>query len=1202
MKLVQEFNIKIIISILVFVVFMEIGILLFLLSCSGNFFINTYDQTMKNSKQKAIQITRKIQIFIKSLLLKQATDLKLISKHASLLNGKKYYNSEKVINKNSNFIINSNKSKQIIYAKTEKLKEDKYIQKYFNKNSQLFEYYNIYEKEFQNVRDNNIILNSLFSDSHSELNKIAYYSLENNDIKQNLSIKFIISILKTIYIRRYLSKRENNDYIRFIILDKEEMYIYPPESYNGTLLYYLYRAYQAQQSQIDSTDVFQQFPLNSYIFFNDRIYNGDYNYILFYFELIYFENVFAILCMKFSIMENNPNHAFICLEIDFNKFLSEINFHNPVNLDFGILYYDSNSNYLIPLNYGRKSIYEDIKDVFNDTVPEHYILDLNKKTNYEFFHFLYYNLTKISKEHPELNVNFTEIEEEYNVTKSKIIKELLEYDKTRDVEKIEITFTKTICRKRYIYNEFKCGKDEFEIIIIPIMFDVYRINEDYLETREEIGTNLNMYIFSILSINPASNHLKIATILKLKLMRTIALFFLSTIILICFFLLIINLISQYFLNPTNEIIRELKNNTINFNSQKCCLFNDDQISTHNKEMSELKYIFNMMKKSFIIKQAFEKENYLENNNLEFLDLVQDIQNKNVKEICNSFLGFYHFKHNSYSLAENEFHSTLLYIKDIENKLISGKNKEYEDKIKDEIKRSSTVSYINEYSKIEGIDEILSHIINLKIIKQRFLYLYGMTKFKLGTEVNPNNLAPGTNKAKIKKEKEKKINYFKDSIKYFNKCKNINVSLGINQIKIIYSLIMISKCYIQLNEYKNAIININEALTLFFEFSKTFKDYHSKNYNPRFMLFIENNVFQYIIFTMQRICNAFNKPFASNWINLKIFETSPIIISDVHYYSGIFLQNYLDKNKLKINRLDHKFLLKEYDKIKKYFSKIITRMNIKNINSRKKRLVSEQYNNDSASYSTSIKIKTESKTDKSMFSSTFKRELATGKISSLYYSKNKNLYKIITLCLSEKVLNNVNGLELKDIIIKYFQKYFIMNENDKFNFIQFSNNGKKTIHLKMEQLDYFILKIQKTKNSFELTETFEQNKDLPFMELFNLFDSIARSYPSQDDIITDNIIIMIINSDDIRFSSISECLKIVDELNKKNVSVFILTYDEEISIQKVNNIHSFLNGLFEGYFFQIKSYQQLKQIFINLSTVKNQSNFFGYDYEGLDYLL
>jgi hypothetical protein len=371
-----------------------------------------------------------------------------------------------------------------------------------------------------------------------------------------------------------------------------------------------------------------------------------------------------------------------------------------------------------------------------------------------------------------------------------------------------------------------------------------------------------------------------------------------------------------------------------------------------------------------------------------------------------------------------------------------------------------------------------------------------------------------------------------------------------------------------------------------------------------MLFIETNIFQYILYTIDRICYTFNKPFASNWIGLKIFETSPFIISNVHYYTGIFLQNFLE-SKVKWNKSDiikSNILSKEYDKIKKYICKIIPRMNIKNINNKKKKILNENYITDTTSFSTSIKNKTESKTEKSLFSSTYKREMATGKISSSIYNKNRNLNKIITLCLSEKVLKNVNGLELKDVIIKYFQKYFIMNESDKFSFIQFANNGKKTVHFKMEQLDYFILKIQKTKNTFELTDSFETNSNLPFMELFNILESIINHYPSQDDCITDNIIIMIINSDDIRFSSIRECLKIVEELNKKNATLYLLSYDDGIKKEKINNIHSFLNGLFEGHFFQIKSYQQLKQIFINISTIKYQSNFFGYDYESLDYLL
>ena len=204
---------------------------------SGSIFTNTYNQTRLKSKQKAIEITNKIQLYVKSLLYKQTTDLKLIFKHASLLNCKRIYNPNNVINKNSNFIANSNKSKQIIYATIEKLNEDKDIHKFFNKSSKTFDYYSFYEEELQNINDNNILLNILFSDSHPELNKISYYSITKNEVTQNLSIKFIVSIL-TIYVRRYLAKRKNNDYIRFLILNKEEMYIYPPEAYNNTFLYF----------------------------------------------------------------------------------------------------------------------------------------------------------------------------------------------------------------------------------------------------------------------------------------------------------------------------------------------------------------------------------------------------------------------------------------------------------------------------------------------------------------------------------------------------------------------------------------------------------------------------------------------------------------------------------------------------------------------------------------------------------------------------------------------------------------------------------------------------------------------------------------------------------------------------------------------------------------------------------------------------
>ena len=180
----------------------------------------------------------------------------------------------------------------------------------------------------------------------------------------------------------------------------------------------------------------------------------------------------------------------------------------------------------------------------------------------------------------------------------------------------------------------------------------------------------------------------------------------------------------------------------------------------------------------------------------------------------------------------------------------------------------------------------------------------------------------------------------------------------------------------------------------------------------------------------------------------------------------------------------------------------------------------------------------------------------------------------------------------------------MNENDKFSFIQFACNGKKTVYIKMEKLNYFLQKIQKINNTFELTESYSRYTNMPFTELFNILESIFKNNnvtQGEDSITdaTDNIVIMFINSEDIRFTSMEECLKTVKELNKKNVSLFLLSYDTEISMDKINNIQSLLSGLIEGHFYQIKNYQQIKQIFINISTIQYQSNFFGYDFHTID---
>ena len=120
----------------------------------------------------------------------------------------------------------------------------------------------------------------------------------------------------------------------------------------------------------------------------------------------------------------------------------------------------------------------------------------------------------------------------------------------------------------------------------------------------------------------------------------------------------------------------------------------------------------------------------------------------------------------------------------------------------------------------------------------------------------------------------------------------------------------------------------------------------------------------------------------------------------------------------------------------------------------------------------------------------------------------------------------------------------------------------------------------------------------FMELYGTLNSIINSFPKKDNnYFIDNIIF--INSNDIGFNNIDFCLNIINEINKNNVSLILLTFDKNIEKSKIDNISSFLEGLAEGYFFQINDYYQIKQIFINLSSNKYQANFMGFDYNSYD---
>ena len=102
--------------------------------------------------------------------------------------------------------------------------------------------------------------------------------------------------------------------------------------------------------------------------------------------------------------------------------------------------------------------------------------------------------------------------------------------------------------------------------------------------------------------------------------------------------------------------------------------------------------------------------------------------------------------------------------------------------------------------------------------------------------------------------------------------------------------MISKCYIELKNYKESMVNMHEASLLYSDLQKSFKD---KNFfDARVMLFAENFIFQNIMLCAAQITYNFNKIPQSCWILMKIIETSPFIFNNIHNQACFILNNCL----------------------------------------------------------------------------------------------------------------------------------------------------------------------------------------------------------------------------------------------------------------------------------------------------------------------
>ena len=154
------------------------------------------------------------------------------------------------------------------------------------------------------------------------------------------------------------------------------------------------------------------------------------------------------------------------------------------------------------------------------------------------------------------------------------------------------------------------------------------------------------------------------------------------------------------------------------------------------------------------------------------------------------------------------------------------------------------------------------------------------------------------------------------------------------------------------------------------------------------------------------------------------------------------------------------------------------------------------------------------------------------------------------------------------------------------------------------MEIFLQKLSINKIAFKINDTYTNNNtQIQFMEFSNLLMNIIKSNKKENyEDKYDNIIIIFINTSDIRFNNQKECVDTINELNYNNYSIIIFTYDSEIREEKIEGIYSFVFGLNDGHFLKIKNYQQIRQILMNFCLKDSQEKFSNYNYEITDFML
>ena len=208
-----------------------------------------------------------------------------------------------------------------------------------------------------------------------------------------------------------------------------------------------------------------------------------------------------------------------------------------------------------------------------------------------------------------------ELFDEFKIIETKILDSLDNFNITRD-EYITLDIQKTTCKTDIYYNGEKCLKDDFMIIIHPLKSYFHLINEFFIDESNIKIQQILFYSMSVISDNYKYIKWKINLIIIFKIIKLFFFYFISALCFITLYFIFVQIFYNSKYNSINQILNiindgsffEIKNKNEIIQKKENII-----IETNNKDMTEIKNLFDYLVKTMLLKINLEiKDNKFNN--------------------------------------------------------------------------------------------------------------------------------------------------------------------------------------------------------------------------------------------------------------------------------------------------------------------------------------------------------------------------------------------------------------------------------------------------------------------------------------------------------------------------------------------------------------------------------------------------------------